>query len=283
MSQDSSGNYYFSGTSGAIMLDEVVIVGHAPSSSGSSGGSGFNYSGYFSSGNSILDYYAAYFASYGYNLTPTGGGNYIYNPPTPPPPPPSEDDPWKKGDDGKIVKTPTGKTLPNGDPYKLEFEDETLTFREVKIEAEDGTEIIAYEVTEVRDSEGNLKTIEDRHKSNCTGLAVANGEVWIFDSEIDGSTNETAAFESMLSSTQSNSAYSIVSKAQADFAVIWDTDSNGNKHIVHSGIINSQGKYIHKSNQKGQITSETEDAFKDKHFQPPNSNYTSSIVYYKNN
>ncbi|WP_285056622.1 hypothetical protein [Pedobacter ginsengisoli] len=280
MSQDSSGNYYFSGTSGAIMLDEVVIVGQAPSSSGSSGSSGFNYSGYFSSGNSILDYYTAYFAAHGYSFTPTGGGNYVYTPP-PPPPPASNDDPWKKDASGKIIKTPTGRTLPDNILPDVTINGEKMTFREVTIKTADGDEITAYEVTEVRDSNGNLITIEDRHKSNCTGFAFANGEVWIFDSDLPG--DETTAFNDVLTSTDSNSPYSIVPKEQADYAIIWDTPVGGGpSSIVHSGIINSDGSYTSKNNNAG-VVKQTEEQFHGRHIQGPNSNYVTNIVYYKRN
>lgn len=284
MSQDSSGNYYFSGTSGAIMLDEVVIVGHAPSSggsSGTSGASGFNYSGYFSSGNNIMDYYTAYFASYGYYFTATGGGNYVYTPPAPPPTA-TNDDPWKKDANGNIIKTPTGRTLPDGSQPDVTVNGEKMIFREVTIETEDGTEITAYEVIEVRDSEGNLKTIEDRHKSNCSGLAFADGEVWIFDSDLPG--DETASFSNMLNSTDSNAPYSIVSKAEADFAIIWDTPAEGGTpHIVHSGIVNSDGSYTSKNNNSGIVSNQTESQFNGRNIQPPGQDYVSSTVYYKRN
>ena len=46
--------------------------------------------------------------------------------------------------------------------------------------------------------------------------------------------------------------YSIVSKAEAAFTIIWDTPAEGGTpHIVHSGIVNSDGSYTSKNNNSG--------------------------------
>ena len=155
---------------------------------------------------------------------------------------------------------------------------EKLFFQEVLITTEDNRTVTAYEVVEVRDANGNTIPIEERHKSNCTGLAVANGEVWIFDSDLP--TNETASFENMLADT---SLYSSSTTSEgADFVIIWDTPNDGNpRHIVHSGIVNSDGKFTHKDNNGAVKPSQTYTEFVGKRIQPPNSNYETTVLYYK--
>lgn len=66
MSEDSSGNYTFTppGSSGSIMLDEVVVYAYS-SGSGSSGSSGYG---------GIMDMYVGYFESYGYTFSGGGSG-----------------------------------------------------------------------------------------------------------------------------------------------------------------------------------------------------------------
>jgi len=71
----------------------------------------------------------------------------------------------------------------------------------------------------------------------------------------------------MSDSTDSNALYSIVSKADADFAIIWDTQAEGETpHIVHSGIINSDGSYTSNS---GIVSNQTESQFNGRNTQPP--------------
>lgn len=135
------------------------------------------------------------------------------------------DGPWLRDADGNLLMTPTGRTL-----SKYGIGPNKFDFTEVKIKTASGQEITAYQVTAVYDADGNPLPMEERFKSNCTGYAVAGGDVWITDLDEADDTNyidQAMEFQNMLSD---NALFQEVSKEEADIVV-----ASYHGDIMHSG------------------------------------------------
>jgi hypothetical protein len=188
-------------------------------------------------------------------------------------------DPWKKDVNGKIITTPTGKKNAQGENYSVDLPLERIILEEVTIKTANDKIITAYKTVGVKDWDGNDLPILDRHRSNCTGLAFANGEVWIFDSEIDSTTQEMSNFHTWLNNA--NNFESSTSATGATFAVIWDTDNTtGESHIVHSGTIGTDGKFTSKESEKTVSSGQSYSDFVGVKMDAK-TGITSTITYYK--
>lgn len=187
----------------------------------------------------------------------------------------AEPGPWQRDANGKLITIDTGRTT------QVEYNAYTIKFKEVTIKTPDGTEVKAFQVTQVINNQTGqpLSSIPDNFNSNCTGFAFAGGDVWIFDSTIPG--NESAAFENLLSN--SSLFDEVNNKSDADMAVIWWTDTaTGERFIAHSAEVNEDGTFDQK-NEYGSVERNVSDAgFLNGHI-PSDGLYTYQIEYYKRN
>ncbi|SDK92571.1 hypothetical protein SAMN04487898_11339 [Pedobacter sp. ok626] len=200
---------------------------------------------------------------------PSGGGN--------------SEDPWKRDANGNIIKTDTGRILnrtmtQDGIPKYI------VEFKEIKIITTNNVEVIAYKVDSVRDADTNQLITGgelNNFKSNCHGYAYGDGDMWFLDPNMSPNNpslekNEMEGFDYLLS--QSGLYEATTNKAEANVVTIWYTDSNGVKEAIHSGIINSEGKYVSKNNIDGVIVQNSEADFVAGHL---SDTETVTITYYK--
>lgn len=244
--QDSNGNYFFGSThtTGAtIMIDEVVVYAN---SSGSSGGV------------SVESAFVNYFEQFGFVFSGGGGGGGSYqifysylghdNK--------NDNDPWLRDTYGNIVTVNPPVWPP--EMFELGYDGITLNMEKVYLKMADGTDVTAFKVVSVYDNNVTRPpTIAER--SNCFGLAFADGEYWFWDPTSTVSNDEFADFAGILGPSNSNSIYEECSKSEATMAVIYsDTGLTNPYHAglydpvtdtyIAKGGIGSSGSYVGETN-----------------------------------
>ena len=172
-----------------------------------------------------------------------------------------DEGPWKRDSKGKIIATPTNRMTHNND-----YPNTTLIMTEHKIEANDGTKITVYRVDTVVDTKtGEHRLPTQAEKSNCFGLAFADGNYWMgVDDKLTPNINEGNDLEKLI-----DKFYEKTVERDATVVLV----DNGT--IYHAGIINDDGTYTGKGGTSPEQTYDSIDDFR-------GELYTSGeLVYYK--
>jgi len=172
--QDANGNYY----SGSYMwLDPVRVTAHRRS------GSGYGSGSYVSA----WDYQAALdlWGEPGY-----GGGGGGGTTPTSPNVN-GNTDPFNRDANGNIIADPSD-TYFLYEGYYSKF-GVKLYMKQVTLHTISG-DVIAYEVVNVLDSQGNYVTVDEKYKANCYGAAFADGKYWLNVDNTATQIDESAGF-----------------------------------------------------------------------------------------
>lgn len=159
---------------------------------------------------------SGYYSGSGYTSSGGGSSSNLNN------------DPFLKNSNGKIIATPTGTYLHQNIGNGL-----TAYMKQVTLSTTNG-QIIAFEVVNVYDLQGNYLTLVAKYKSNCFGFALADGDYWFLDNKAT-QLDEFAGFQNMIYSN-----YIECSEQEATLVIMY---ANFDGSAYHAGIRNPDGTY----------------------------------------
>ncbi|GGH11876.1 hypothetical protein FAZ19_00110 [Sphingobacterium alkalisoli] len=270
LTQDSSGNYYFSSSGNSIMIEEVVVMGYSTGMNSSGDGQ----SGYSSGINGEMtstDMVVAYLQSYGFAFSFNNGSYTYYSPNDNNNSNPN--DRWQRDPNGNIVATPTGRTTTFPEGENSTVNGLIFEYKEMELLAKNGQKYIVYETTSVWDTNtGQFLPLDAQYQSNCFGLAVADGNYYFWD-DTSTTTNEFS-FESYKNAFfEETTSYD----PNASLAVIYSGD-----YAIHAGTYGMTQGFTAKGMVSGVNTYSSEAAFQKGHTEESTTIlYPGSVKYYR--